>query len=208
MKTSSKTRRAHPEIRLRQLVAALRAALPAAGLEDLPGRVRDLPDERTLRFYTTLGLLAPPLRFDGRRAMYGVKHLVQLLAVKRLQSRGMPVREIRDVLRNLPPARVSDIARIDSGVLRKAMESAAGDPALNLWPRKRSSDREASSGPGEAPSRRKSVRAYRAGPGLYVTVDASSCALSASEIGRKLSAFAKDFFSARQPAGATPGGGA
>ena len=49
------------------------------------GRVRDVPDRRTIRYYTTLGLIdRPALR--GRTALYGRRHLLQLVAIKRLQA--------------------------------------------------------------------------------------------------------------------------
>src|SRR5205823_13215113 len=42
------------------------------------GRVRDVPDRRTVRFYTTLGLIDRPAALRGRTALYGRRHLLQL----------------------------------------------------------------------------------------------------------------------------------
>lgn len=50
------------------------------------GRVRDVPGERLIRWYTTIGLVDPPLTRRGRIARYGRRHLLQLVAVKRLQA--------------------------------------------------------------------------------------------------------------------------
>ena len=50
-------------------------------------RIRDVPDPRTVRYYATLGLLDRP-RIEGRTALYGRRHLLQLVAVKRLQGHG------------------------------------------------------------------------------------------------------------------------
>jgi hypothetical protein len=53
------------------------------------GRVREVPDGRTIRYYTTLGLIDRPAAMRGRTALYGVRHLLQLTAIKRLQARGL-----------------------------------------------------------------------------------------------------------------------
>src|SRR3954471_22764140 len=59
------------------------------------GRVRDVPDLRTIRYYTTLGLLDRPAEMRGRTALYGRRHLLQLVAIKRLQANGMSLAEIQ-----------------------------------------------------------------------------------------------------------------
>src|SRR3954464_9576915 len=53
------------------------------------GSVREVPDLRTIRYYTTLGLIDRPAEMRGRTALYGRRHLLQLVAIKRLQSRGL-----------------------------------------------------------------------------------------------------------------------
>src|SRR5260370_2104713 len=53
------------------------------------GRVRDVPDLRTIRYYTTLGLLDRAAEMRGRTALYGRRHLLQLVAIKPLQARGL-----------------------------------------------------------------------------------------------------------------------
>ena len=50
------------------------------------GRVRDLPNERLIRWYGTVGLVDPPLSRRGRVARYGRRHLLQLVAVKCRQA--------------------------------------------------------------------------------------------------------------------------
>jgi DNA-binding transcriptional MerR regulator len=59
------------------------------------GRVRDVPDRRTIRYYTTLGLIDRPAEMRGRTALYGTRHLLQLVAIKRLQTRGLALAEIQ-----------------------------------------------------------------------------------------------------------------
>ncbi len=68
----------------------------AVGYNGVPsGRVRDVPDLRTIRYYTTLGLLDRPIEMRGRTALYGQKHRLQLVAIKRLQALGHSLLEIQ-----------------------------------------------------------------------------------------------------------------
>lgn len=71
----------------------------AARIAALPppknGQVRAVPDERTVRYYGTLGLLDRPLAMRGRTALYGPRHLAQVVAIKRLQSVGRSLSEIQ-----------------------------------------------------------------------------------------------------------------
>ena len=74
-------------------------ALEAAPYNGQPsGRVREVPDARTIRYYTTLGILDRPLEMRGRTAYYGRRHLLQLVAIKRLQAQGMSLTEIQQRL--------------------------------------------------------------------------------------------------------------
>ncbi|MEV4063084.1 helix-turn-helix domain-containing protein [Nonomuraea dietziae] len=62
------------------------------------GRVREVPSERLIRWYATIGLLDPPLTRRGRVALYGRRHLLQLVAVKRMQAEGSSIAEIQIAL--------------------------------------------------------------------------------------------------------------
>jgi DNA-binding transcriptional MerR regulator len=73
--------------------------------EDTPkgrdGRVREVPDRRTIRYYTTLGVVDRPAELRGRTAYYSRKHLLQLVAIKRLQSRGLTLAQVQQHLLGL-----------------------------------------------------------------------------------------------------------
>ncbi|HWU86569.1 MAG TPA: MerR family transcriptional regulator [Kofleriaceae bacterium] len=89
-------------------VAARIAALPAPA----NGQVRAVPDERTVRYYGTIGLLDRPLAMRGRTALYGRRHLAQVVAIKRLQTMGRSLAEIQALwptLDSLTLARMSGI---------------------------------------------------------------------------------------------------
>jgi len=76
------------------------------------GRVRAIPDERAVRYYTTLGLLdRPTLR--GRTALYGSRHLAQLVAIKREQARGASLAEIQRTLPTLDDAALAALAGVE-----------------------------------------------------------------------------------------------
>jgi len=58
------------------------------------GQVRAVPDERTVRYYAAQGLLDRPSAMRGRTAIYGKRHLAQVIAIKRLQSAGHSLADI------------------------------------------------------------------------------------------------------------------
>jgi DNA-binding transcriptional MerR regulator len=51
-------------------------------------------DARTIRYYTTLGIVDPPARRE-RQAVYGERQVLQLAAIKALQVRRLPLAEIQ-----------------------------------------------------------------------------------------------------------------
>src|SRR5262250_1016845 len=85
-------------------LAELAAAALAAGDQQgqgparVNGRVRDVPNERLIRWYVTVGLVDPPLSRAGRVARYGRRHLLQLVAVKRRQAQGRSLAQIQGEL--------------------------------------------------------------------------------------------------------------
>lgn len=90
-------------------VAARIAALPAPK----NGQVRAVPDERTVRYYVTLGLLDRPSAMRGRTALYGPRHVAQVVAIKRLQTMGRSLSEIQALWPTLDDptlARMSGVA--------------------------------------------------------------------------------------------------
>ena len=80
------------------------------------GQVRAVPDERSIRYYTTLGLIdRPTLR--GRTALYGRRQLAQVITIKRWQGEGRSLAEIQQQLPLLDDAglaRASGVELISS----------------------------------------------------------------------------------------------
>ncbi len=84
------------------------AALPAPK----NGQVRAVPDDRTIRYYATLGLLDRPSSMRGRTAVYGRRHLAQVVAIKRLQSTGRSLAEIQVVWSTLDDVSLSRMSGV------------------------------------------------------------------------------------------------
>ncbi|MFL6298276.1 MAG: MerR family transcriptional regulator [Actinomycetes bacterium] len=80
------------------------------------GRVRAVPDRRAIRWYTTIGLIDRPVAHRGRTALYGPRHLLQLVAVKRLQARGLPLVAIQQELAGATDSQLARVARLPEGV--------------------------------------------------------------------------------------------
>ena len=78
-----------------ELVERVRRALAAEYPGAPNGRVREAPDRRAIRWYTTTGLVDRPLGMRGRTALYGPRHLLQIVAVKRRQADGRSLADIQ-----------------------------------------------------------------------------------------------------------------
>jgi DNA-binding transcriptional MerR regulator len=90
--------------------AALALSVDYAGQDN--GQVREVPDLRTIRYYTTLGLIDRPVAMRGRTALYGMRHLLQLVAIKRLQAQGQSLAELQRQLLGLTDQQLALIARL------------------------------------------------------------------------------------------------
>ncbi|MFI0372019.1 MerR family transcriptional regulator [Actinomadura sp. 1N219] len=97
-----------------ELAERAAAALAADGSAQVSGRVRDLPNQRLIRWYTTIGLVDPPLGRRGRTSLYGPRHLLQLVAVKRRQAIGRSIAEIQIELAAATDATLERIASLPS----------------------------------------------------------------------------------------------
>jgi DNA-binding transcriptional MerR regulator len=103
-----------------ELEAEVARALSAGYEGSTSGRVRDVPDVRTIRYYTTLGLIDRPVEVRGRTAYYGPRHLLQLVAIKQLQANGLSLAEVQQQM---------DTAS-DSVLKRLARRAAVSSPSM------------------------------------------------------------------------------
>ena len=74
------------------------------------GRVSDVPNSRIVRYYTTLGLVDRPIAYDGRIALYTTRHLLQIVAIKRLQQVGASLSDIQKGFLTLDEKALEDLA--------------------------------------------------------------------------------------------------
>ncbi|MEU4620692.1 MerR family transcriptional regulator [Actinoplanes sp. NPDC023801] len=103
---------------MEQLVERVGAALAAEYPGAPNGRVREVPDRRSIRWYTTIGLVDRPLGTRGRTVLYGPRHLLQLVAIKRRQAAGMTLAEIQAELAGASEETLAAVARVPDPVLR------------------------------------------------------------------------------------------
>ena len=90
-------------------VARRIAALP----KPQNGQVRAVPDDRTVRYYGTIGLLDRPAAMRGRTALYGKKHVAQVVAIKRMQTTGKSLADIQALWSTLDDATLSRMSGVE-----------------------------------------------------------------------------------------------
>lgn len=145
------------ELTLEALVGTAARLLRQMQVRPDDGRVAEELDARGVRYYQALGVIDKPLRHDGRRAVYGYRHLLQLLSVKVLQQEGHPLHLIQQGL-----------AGKSTESLEKALAAVAdqGGSRIRLTP---DATRD-----GNATADRKwppRLVAAQVAPGITVTVD-------------------------------------
>lgn len=83
---------------------------------------------RTIRFYSTRGLLPPPVIGARRVGHYGQDHLSRLALIEELQHQGMTLAAIERYLEQLPP----DLSAHDLAIHRAVVASWAPDTAEDM----------------------------------------------------------------------------
>jgi DNA-binding transcriptional MerR regulator len=83
---------------LPEFARASEDVLSELGIEQKRGTVSLVPDERTIRYYLAEGLIQPADEKQGTASVFSYKHLLQLVAVKKLQAEHLPIRKIRELV--------------------------------------------------------------------------------------------------------------
>jgi DNA-binding transcriptional MerR regulator len=99
------------------------------------GSVSEMPNERMIRYYITEGLLASPLEKSGTSQVFGYLHLLQVLAVKKLQAEHLTIRKVREMLQERTVEELEVILGIGSGPPEKRKQAgreAATEYLLSL----------------------------------------------------------------------------
>jgi len=118
---------------LADFVLALAAALKDLGLESLPDRrAAALPDARAIRYYTSLGLLEPPL-IRERKAHYHRGHQEQVLLLKLLQAQGQSLQQIQQQYYGLAPSERRALLQNLSAAQMAQTQQQASLPVALHW---------------------------------------------------------------------------
>jgi len=159
-----------PRWTLDELTERVGAALAVDYPGQPSGRVRDLPDRRAIRWYTTIGLVDRPVAHRGRTALYGPRHLLQLVAVKRLQARGLPLVAIQQELAGATDAQLARVARLPAGAPAPAAAGDGGTPSSRVpaGPAAPVAARRVAAGPAGAVT---SLRGVRLGGGTTLLLE-------------------------------------
>jgi hypothetical protein len=148
------------------------AAAATTEVDQASGRVREQPDVRTIRYYTTLGLIDRAAQMRGRTAYYGERHLRQLVAIKRLQAQGLTLQQIQERLVGITPQALRSLAPlVERGTNEEVPSSARG----GFW-----RDRPAKA-PERAPPSVRTMQTLELSPGVLLTF-ASVTPVSAEKI--------------------------
>ena len=91
-------------------------AVEASGALPDSRQAKAVPAARMIRYYTARGLLPRP-GTRGRALVYGRRHLLQLVAIKRLQGQGMALDEIADRLAGISDSDLAAVAAVADGVM-------------------------------------------------------------------------------------------
>jgi hypothetical protein len=120
-----------PEWTIDELAAHVAAVLDGVTYPGAPnGRVRDVPDARAIRWYSTIGLVDKPGAMRGRTALYGPRHLLQLVAVQRRQAQGHKLADIQVELTGATDEQLHAIAEMPAERRQEPWYAAAGGPML------------------------------------------------------------------------------
>ena len=84
------------------------------------GRIRTIPDIRTIRYYTTLGLIDRPAEMQGRTALYHERHVLQLAAIKRLQADNLTLSDIQQRLTGATDQQLETLAALPKDFWKSA----------------------------------------------------------------------------------------
>ncbi len=114
---------------LDELVQRVSAALADGDTRQLSRRVRPTPDRRAIRWYTTVGLLDRP-QLRGRTGWYGLRHLLQLVAIKRMQAQGVPLAQIQAELAGASDAALLRVAQLPEAAVATEPGTGVADSTV------------------------------------------------------------------------------
>jgi DNA-binding transcriptional MerR regulator len=109
-----------------EFAQAAERVLIALNLEQERGTVTSVPDERTIRYYLAEGLIQPPEEKQGTASVFGYLHLLQLVAIKKLQAEHFPIRQIRELVAGKNEPQLEGLLGIGGPPGKKGGQNEAG----------------------------------------------------------------------------------
>jgi DNA-binding transcriptional MerR regulator len=100
---------------LPEFTAVCERVMNSLNLEQVRGTVTSVPDERTIRYYLAEGLIQPVDERQGTASVFGYQHLLQLVAVKKLQAEHLPIRKIRELVTGKSEQELESLLGIGGG---------------------------------------------------------------------------------------------
>lgn len=99
--------------------------LSELGIEQHRGTVSLVPDERTIRYYVSEGLIQSADEKQGTASVFSYKHLLQLVAVKKLQAEHLPIRKIRELVSGKDEQQLENLLGVSSADRKKTDQMEA-----------------------------------------------------------------------------------
>lgn len=107
---------------VKELADTTERILRSLGSSQGKSTVSEFPNERTIRYYLTEGLLPQPSEKRGLSLVFGYEHLLTLLVVKKLQADGLPISVIRTLIAGKSESELEDLFSEEVHVFTDARE--------------------------------------------------------------------------------------
>ena len=125
MKHPVERERGKKYVGLPEFARASEAILAELSIEQQRGTVSLVPDERTIRYYLTEGLIQPAEEKQGTASVFGYIHLLQLVAVKKLQAEHLPIKKIRELVSGKDEQQLEGLLGVTTSQSKKTNETEA-----------------------------------------------------------------------------------
>ena len=125
MKHPLERERGKKYVGLPEFARVAEALLAEFDFEQKRGSVSLVPDERTIRYYLTEGLIQPADEKQGTASVFGYLQLLQLITVKKLQAEHLPIKKIRELVSGKDEQQLESLLGVTTSLSKKSNESEA-----------------------------------------------------------------------------------
>jgi len=94
---------------LDELVIEVARIIPYIAQEQKRYKVAVYPDERTIRYYINVGLVDKPSSSQGKPSRFTYQHLLQIIAIKHLQTQYLPLNKIKEMLQDFGIGQLEEV---------------------------------------------------------------------------------------------------